>query len=117
MLESGWTKPLGLGVLALASLAIMFSMVRKVTRAPPLPTVKELTGVPPMPSGDDDELIGEAAESESIMTGIEVDEGEMRVRKVASQISDFVRNDPEEASRLLNRWVQAEVQPPTNGSK
>ncbi|MDP6153950.1 MAG: hypothetical protein QF785_11270 [Phycisphaeraceae bacterium] len=117
MLESGWTKPLGLGVLALASLAIMFSMVRKATRAPPLPTVKELTGVPPMPSGDDDELIGEAAESESIMTGIEVDEGEMRVRKVASQISDFVRNDPEEASRLLNRWVQAEAQPSTNGSK
>ena len=104
MLDNGWAGPVGVSVLALASLGLMLGMVRKATKPESLPSIEELAGVPPsLPS--DEELIGEAEESEATMQGVELDEEDLKARRIAEQISDLVRADPTEAGRLLGKWV------------
>lgn len=104
MFDSGMAGPAGLTLLGLASLGLMLGMVRKSTRPESLPSIEELAGVPPsLPS--DEELIGEAEESETSMQGVELDEDDLRARRIAEQIGDLVRADPAEASRLLGKWV------------
>ncbi len=104
LLDGGWGGPAGLSLLALASLGLMLKVYRNATRPESLPSVEELAGVPPsLPS--DEELIGEADESEASLTGVELDEEELRARRIAEQIGDLVRADPAEASRLLGKWV------------
>lgn len=102
--DNGWAGPAGISLLALASLGLMLGMVRKATRPESLPSIEELAGVPPsLPS--DEELIGEADESEATMQGVELNEEDLKARRIAEQISDLVRADPAEASRLLGKWV------------
>lgn len=104
---SSWAKPAGLAVLALASLTIMFGMVRKATQAPPMPTAEELAGVPPSLPAEDD-LVGEADATEATMDGVELDEDEMKRRRIAEQIGELVRANPVEAAGILSRWVNTE---------
>jgi flagellar M-ring protein FliF len=104
MFDNGWAGPAGLTLLGLASLALMLGMVRKSTRPESLPSIEELAGVPPsLPS--DEELIGEAEESEASMQGVELNEDDLRARRIAEQIGDLVRADPDEAGRLIGKWV------------
>ena len=97
-----------LGVLVLLSLAIMLGMVRRATKNPPLPTAEELAGIPPTLPEDDDEMIGEVAEHDAAMTGVEVDEEELRLRQLADQITSLINENPEESANLFNRWVRPE---------
>jgi flagellar M-ring protein FliF len=104
MLDGGWGSTAGLAVLGLASLALMLKVYRNATRPESLPSIEELAGVPPsLPS--DEELIGEADESETTMQGVELNEDDLKARRIAEQIGDLVRADPGEASRLLGKWV------------
>lgn len=104
MLDGGWGGPAGVSLLALASLGLMLKVYRNATRPESLPSIEELAGVPPsLPS--DEELIGEADETETSMTGVELNEDDLKARRIAEQISDLVRADPAEASRLLGKWV------------
>ena len=104
LLDGGWGSTAGLAVLGLASLALMLKVYRNATRPESLPSIAELAGVPPsLPT--DEELIGEAEESEATMTGLELNEDDLKARRIAEQIGDLVRADPTEASRLLGKWV------------
>lgn len=104
LLEGGWGSTAGLAVLGLSALGLMLSLYRKATRPESLPSIEELAGVPPsLPS--DEELIGEADESEATMQGVELNEEDLKARRIAEQIGDLVRADPSEASRLLGKWV------------
>ncbi|MBL8963614.1 MAG: hypothetical protein JNK70_06040 [Phycisphaerae bacterium] len=96
-----------LGVLALVALFMMMSMVRRSTRKPTLPTAEELVGVPPRVELRS-EAIGDAAEGEMPMSGIEIDDDQMRMQKVLESVGEMVQQDPVAAARLLNRWVQVE---------
>jgi len=107
VLESTWIKPVGLGFLALLSLGIMFGMVRKATQQPVLPSIEELAGIPPTLPNEED-LVGQAEESEPAMAGMELDEESLRSRKMAEQISEMVTNNPAEALSLVNRWIHSE---------
>ncbi len=104
ILESGWIRPVGLGLLAFTSIGIMFGMVKRASQRPPIPSIEELAGVPPELAMDED-MIGEAAESEAEMGGLEVNEDEIRNRKLTEQISEMIKANPEEAARLVGRWV------------
>ncbi len=104
VLTNDWMQHVWLGALALVPLFLMLRMVRKATAPQPLPSVEELAGVPPSLPVDDD-VMGEAAADENEMSGVEVDESELRYRKIAQQISELVKENPEEASALMRRWV------------
>lgn len=106
LVEGAGAKYAGIGLLALAALAFMLYTVRKATQQEVLPTVEELAGVPPKLKAVEDDLVGEAEELESTMAGVELDEGELRSRKVAEQIGDLIKANPNEASAILGRWVR-----------
>ncbi|MEL7087504.1 MAG: hypothetical protein AAGL98_03540 [Planctomycetota bacterium] len=105
--DSNMVAMVSTGALGFVALALMMMMVRKATRPEELPSIEELAGVPPtLPT--DDELIGEADEVESSMAGLEVDEEELRTRRLADQISDMIKAAPEDACGLLGKWVNSD---------
>ncbi len=104
---SSWIKTGGISLLALVSLALMFGMVRRATAPPDLPTVEELAGLPP--ALGEDELIGEASPTGTVIDGVEIGDDEMRSRKIAEQIGDLIQANPEEAGSLLGRWVRPDA--------
>jgi flagellar biosynthesis/type III secretory pathway M-ring protein FliF/YscJ len=83
---------------------MMFLMVRKASRKAEMPSAEELVGLPPTLETKSD-LIGEADESETPMAGIEVDEGEVRSQKLLEQVQALVKDNPDSAAKLINRWV------------
>ena len=101
MLVTEYAAPLGVGLLALVSLALMMLMVRKATQKPELPSVEELAGYPR--SSDDEELVDEG---DTPLAGVELDERDLASRRVAEQISDMVKSSPDEAGQLLTRWMR-----------
>lgn len=105
LVDSNMSKPVGIGLLALLALGLMLMMVRKATQQEVLPSVEELAGVPPrLPS--EEELIGEAEELESSLAGVELNESELKSRKIAEQISELIKANPQEAGSILGRWVR-----------
>ncbi|MEX0776179.1 MAG: flagellar M-ring protein FliF C-terminal domain-containing protein [Phycisphaeraceae bacterium] len=104
MVGSKWMIPTVLGVLALG---LMVMMARKATQVPPMPTAQEMAGVPPMLPVEDD-LVGEVESGDATMAGVELDEDEMRHRKIAEQIGEMIRGNPTEAATLVRKWVRTE---------
>lgn len=95
-----------LGVLALVSLAMMAMLVRKATKKAELPTAEELVGIPPALQADGD-LYGEADEGDVPMSGIELDEEQVRSSKMLEQVGELVKSSPETAAGLLQSWISA----------
>ncbi|MBL8763185.1 MAG: hypothetical protein JNM07_02820 [Phycisphaerae bacterium] len=100
----GLIKPVVLGGLAVAALGMMLVLVRSGTKSPPLPTAQELGGVPPALEGAE-EIVGEAEEGETAMTGIELDEGALSAKNVLEQVSKMIKENPRDAAQLVNRWI------------
>ncbi len=93
-----------LAMLSVAALFMMVMMVRKAASRQEMPTAEELVGLPPSLDAESD-LVGEAAEGDTAMAGIEVGEGEMQTAKMLDQINSLVDKTPDSAAKLLNRWV------------
>ncbi|MEX0744247.1 MAG: hypothetical protein WD118_01485 [Phycisphaeraceae bacterium] len=105
LLVSGWSRPVGVGLLALLALGLMLMMVRKATQEDALPSVEELAGVPPeLPV--DEEFIGEVDAGDAGLTGVEVNEDDLKSRRIAEQISEMVKGNPNEAGTLIGRWLR-----------
>lgn len=94
-------------VALLGSLGLMLYMVRRATRPETLPSVEDLVGLPPTLPSDED-LVGEVEESDTGMQGVELDEEEVNARKMAEQIGDMIKNNPEEAGQLFGRWLDVD---------
>jgi flagellar biosynthesis/type III secretory pathway M-ring protein FliF/YscJ len=95
-----------LGVLALVSLAMMALLVRKATKKVELPTAEELVGIPPALQADGD-LYGEADVGDVPMSGIELDEDQVRAGKMLDQVGELVTSSPETAATLLHAWISS----------
>ena len=107
VMNSDWLRPAIVLLLGLISVALMLAMVKKATTREELPSVEELAGLPPnLPS--EEELVGEAGEHESSMAGMEVDEEELASRRIADQIGELIKANPDEAGALLGRWVRTD---------
>ncbi|MFG0327927.1 MAG: hypothetical protein ACF8SC_11745 [Phycisphaerales bacterium JB037] len=91
-------------VLSLVSLGLMVSMVRKAGRDAKMPTAEELVGLPPVLETATD-LIGEVDESEAALEGIEVGEDQITQTKQLEQVGEMVRSAPDQAAKLINRWI------------
>ena len=83
---------------------MMVLMVRKAGKRVEMPTAEELVGLPPTLEAKSD-VVGEADESETAMAGIEVGEEEIKSTKMRESVSEFIKQSPEAASKLLNRWI------------
>jgi flagellar biosynthesis/type III secretory pathway M-ring protein FliF/YscJ len=107
LLGGGLVRTVALGALAAASLGMMLMMVRKAGKQPALPTAEELVGIPPaLQPGSD--VVGEADETDTAMTGIEIDDESLKANKMLEEVATLVKNNPSQASQVFNRWVNAE---------
>src|SRR5690606_38325036 len=106
-MEGGAMDKIVLGVLALVAMGMMFLLIRKAGRRVDMPTAEELVGLPPALEAKND-IVGEADETETAMAGIEVGEEEIKAAKMRESVSEFIRQSPESASKLLNRWIAVE---------
>jgi flagellar biosynthesis/type III secretory pathway M-ring protein FliF/YscJ len=106
-LSSGMIDKVVLGVLALVSMGMMVLMVRKAGRHVAPPRDEVLAGAPPTLETKDD-LVGEADESDTAMAGILVGEDELKSAKMREQVSELIRQSPDTALKVLNRWVSVE---------
>lgn len=107
MVDNTLVRPLVLGGLAVVALGMMFMMVRKAGRTQALPTAEELVGVPPalQPASD---IVGEAVEGDTAMLGIEIDDEALKTNKMLDEVATLVKNNPQQASQVFNRWVNTE---------
>jgi flagellar M-ring protein FliF len=97
-----------LAALAVVSLTMMLLMVRKAGRKAPMPSAEELVGIPP-PLEARTDIVGEADETDAPMAGIELGDDEIKSRRLLEQVTDLVKENPESAAKLLNRWIQVEA--------
>lgn len=98
-------KVVGLGGLALVSLALVALTAMRSNKREPLPSADQLVGLPKALEGDSD-LIGEAEAAESVLSGIELTDDELAHRKMQEQVQELVNKSPEQAARVLARWVR-----------
>jgi flagellar M-ring protein FliF len=105
LFEGGLAKPLALGGLAMFAVVLMLVLMRKAATPPKLPSASDLAGIPPALPKDDD-IIGEAEELDAALTGLELDESQIRSRKLTEQVEDLVKSNPNEAASLISRWVK-----------
>lgn len=101
-------KNAGLVGLALASLAMMFMMVRRSSEPETMPTVEELAGVPPVLDDEAQEIVGEADEVTPALVGVELDDEELRRKQMLDQLNELIKKEPTEVATLLRRWMRTE---------
>jgi flagellar biosynthesis/type III secretory pathway M-ring protein FliF/YscJ len=106
-LGSGLLDKAVLGGLAVMAVGMMFMLVKKSGKKAAMPTVEELVGVPPELEAPSD-VIGDALEGDSPLAGIEVGEDEVQSQKLLEQVGDLVKESPDTAAQLLNRWIQTQ---------
>jgi flagellar biosynthesis/type III secretory pathway M-ring protein FliF/YscJ len=81
-------------------------MMRKASNVgAKMPSAEELAGIPPAFGGDDD-VVGEADEIDAALTGIELDDNQIRSRTLVEQVKELVNHNPDEAAMLVSRWVK-----------
>lgn len=100
----GAVKNVALGALAVVALGLVVLTAMKSSKREALPTAAELVGLPPTLDGGTD-LVGEAGEAESALTGVELSDDQMRTRKISEQVAEMVSEKPDDAARLLGRWI------------
>lgn len=98
-------KFIGLGGLAIVSLAMMLLMVRRATTQEDIPSPEELIGIPPALADTESDLIGEAGESLPALEGVEIDEASIRRQEMLEQITTLVNDSPDEAAHLMRKWM------------
>ena len=113
-------KEIGVGVLAMVSLAMMFQMARKSTVVLPMGQPPSLAGMGmgmgSTAYGDDDGddhrtpvargvEVGQADMLVGGMEGMELDADTLRTQQMLDQVSTLVQEDPDAAAALVKRWV------------
>jgi flagellar biosynthesis/type III secretory pathway M-ring protein FliF/YscJ len=100
----GHVKEIGVGALALVSMFMVSSMVKKGAPAPvvavasnePAPTQRLATG---------EHLAGEVGEGGAMLDGIELDEDSVKTQQMVEQVQELVQANPDGAANLVKRWL------------
>lgn len=103
-LVGGHAKEIALGVLAVVSLFMMATMVKKGAPAPVVASVPVPEG-PPVQLAAGEEVVGEAGDGETILGGMELDEDAAKTQQMLGQVSDLVKDNPDAAANLIKRWM------------
>ncbi len=100
---TGHMKEISIGLLAVVSLLMMFSMVRK--SAPP-PVIAGRGGDRAAADSRPSEgLAGEAGMGGTTLDGVELDEDAVRNQQMLEQVTTMVKENPDAAANLVKRWL------------
>jgi len=86
---------------------LMAMALKKAGKRPELPSPDELVGIPPALEQDSD-VMGEAAEAESALAGIELTDEDVQRQQMLEQVASFVQESPEDAAVLFQRWANTD---------
>lgn len=99
-----------LGVMALASLFMVSSLVKKGATAAVAPGATGIasTETPTASStllGSGEVLVGEVAGGDASLDAVELDEEAIRAQQVVEQVSKLVKENPDSAAAMVKRWM------------
>ena len=102
-------KHIAVSALALISLFMVLMMVRK-SAGPVDLTGEEASGIMSMSKptdamGLEESHISEGGESDSLLSGMEMDDKSIRSQQILQQIREMVKQSPESATDLVSRWI------------
>lgn len=100
-------KEIAIGVLALVSLFMVSSMVKKSTpTALQLPTNFNDDYMPPSGLLSTGEILaGEAGSGGDMLDAVELDDDAVRAQQMIDQVSAMVKDNPDSAASLVKRWM------------
>jgi flagellar biosynthesis/type III secretory pathway M-ring protein FliF/YscJ len=109
----GHAKEIGVAVLAVVSLLMMATMVRKSTPAQlVLPAMGGGSGAGSVPVavglnalGTGESIAGEVGTGTGTLDGMEMDEESVRTQQMLDQVSTMVKENPDGAASLVKRWL------------
>jgi flagellar biosynthesis/type III secretory pathway M-ring protein FliF/YscJ len=106
----GHAKEIALGVLAVVSLFLMASMVRKST--PATIVMPQLAGMGgPIPVGSEaggfagEVIAGEVGAGDAALDGMELNDEDVRTQQMLDQVTTMVKENPDSAAALVKRWL------------
>lgn len=99
----GHAKELALGALALLSLFMVSTIVKKGTPAPPVPVEIAPRETPRL--GGSEDVAGIVGDNHATLDGMEMDEGAVRAQQMVEQVSTMVKENPDAAASLVKRWL------------
>jgi flagellar biosynthesis/type III secretory pathway M-ring protein FliF/YscJ len=102
-LIGGWGKEAGIAVLAVVSLFMVSTMVKRSTPAPLVVTKTEAAGPASLEASE--AVAGFAAEGGSTLAGMELDEDAIQTQQVLDQVTNLVGENPDGAAALVKRWL------------
>lgn len=99
-----------LGVMALASLFMVSSLVKKGVATPVMPGATGITSseTPANAStllGSGEMMVGEVAGGDASLDAMELDEETIRAQQVVEQVSKLVKENPDSAASMVKRWM------------
>jgi flagellar biosynthesis/type III secretory pathway M-ring protein FliF/YscJ len=103
LLIGSHSKEIALGGLALVSLFMVSTMVKRSAPAPALVAAAAAAATPQLPPGES--VAGEAAEGNTMLDGMELDEEAVRTQQMLDQVSTLVTDNPDAAASLVKRWL------------
>jgi flagellar biosynthesis/type III secretory pathway M-ring protein FliF/YscJ len=99
----GWGKELGVGVLALISLFMVSTMVKKSAPAPLVIQAPEKPSPATLVGGE--EVAGLASEGGPALAGMELDDDTIQTQQILDQVQAMVGENPDAAANLVKRWL------------
>jgi flagellar biosynthesis/type III secretory pathway M-ring protein FliF/YscJ len=100
---SAYGKQIAVGVLAVISLFMMSSMVKKATPAPVVALPPEDESPAILNAGEG--LAGEVGTTDATLDGMEMDEDAIKTQQMLDQVSTMVKENPDGAAALVKRWL------------
>jgi flagellar biosynthesis/type III secretory pathway M-ring protein FliF/YscJ len=97
-------KEIGLAALALVSLFMVSSMVKKGAPAPAIATAPE-SSFEPLRLGSGEVIAGEVGEGNPMLDGMELDDESIKAQQMVEQVSTMVKENPDDAANLVKRWL------------
>jgi flagellar biosynthesis/type III secretory pathway M-ring protein FliF/YscJ len=102
---TGHAKEIGVLALAVLSLFMMSSMVRKSAPAPVMLDEAASAESGPSVLGGGEVLAGEVGASETTLDGMELDDDAVRAQQMLDQVTTMVKDNPDSAAVLVKRWL------------
>jgi flagellar biosynthesis/type III secretory pathway M-ring protein FliF/YscJ len=97
------SKEIGVGALAVISLFMILTMVKKSTPVPVV--VAPPPESPTTPLNGNETVVGSASEKNAALDGMELDEETVKAEQTLEQVQQMVQSNPDAAASLVKRWL------------